>query len=263
VGAAEDWARDLASWAIPPDILAKAPRNPWGWPIAQFVRATEQAMTFSSPSLRRAREALAGDGGSVLDVGCGAGAASLPLCPPAGSIVGVDESAEMLAAFDELARARGIDHHTVRGRWPDVSGDVSAADVVVSNHVLYNVGDIEPFVVALADHSRERTVIEITSEHPRAWHAPLWRALHGIDRPTKPTVDDLVIVLAELGIEAGVERWMHPTRMRDASLDEEVALVRAALCLNADRDLEIAAALRKHPPPAEREIATLWWDRDR
>jgi ubiquinone/menaquinone biosynthesis C-methylase UbiE len=259
VSAAEDWARDLASWAIPPEILARRPEDPWAFRVASFVRATEQAMTVDTPSLRRAREAIP-PGGSVLDVGCGAGAASLPLCPPAASVAGIDESPGMLSAFADQAVALGIDHREIQGRWPDVAHDVNEADVVVCNHVLYNIADLGPFVLAMAHRARRRTVIEMTSEHPRVWMRPLWRALHDIDRPTRPVADDAIAVLRELGIEPHVERWLRPTPMKDETIDELVESVRDGLCVNVDRDAEIAEVLRNEPPPAEREITTLWWD---
>jgi SAM-dependent methyltransferase len=261
MSARREWADALAAWAIPPEILAKAPVDPWSWPVSMRVRATEHALAMDSPSLRRAREALP-DGGSVLDVGCGAGAASLPLCPPAASVIGVDSDEDVLTAFADQAARRGVRHKEVVGSWPDASDDVAATDVVVCNHVLYNIPDVGPFVAALADHARSRTVIEITSEHPRAWHGPLWKALHGIDRPTRPTIDDLVAVLTEVGIEAQVERWMRATPMKDTPHEEEVAMIRVALCLPEERDPEVARALQEHPAPTEREITTLWWDRE-
>ncbi len=259
MGAAEEWAAALASWAIPPEIVANAPEDPWAWPVARRVRATEQALTMDSPSTRRAREVLP-DGGSVLDVGCGAGAASLPLCPPGATVVGVDHDAVALAAFAEQAERRGAAHTEIAGRWPEVMDEVAAADLVVCNHVLYNVPDLEPFVAALADRARRRTVIEITSEHPRAWMNPLWRTLHGIERPTRPTVDDAIRVLVPLGIDPNVERWFAP--MSADAGEDLVALARRALCLRPDRDPDIAAALEQYPLPAEREIATLWWDHE-
>src|SRR5206468_680590 len=83
----------------------------WGCPSGLFARSTEEALTTggaltyggqTSPSVRRALEALP-EGGSVLDVGAGAGAASLPLCPPAAAVTAVDQSPAMLAAFADLA----------------------------------------------------------------------------------------------------------------------------------------------------------------
>ncbi|HCO03571.1 MAG TPA: SAM-dependent methyltransferase, partial [Actinobacteria bacterium] len=42
------------------------------------------------------------------DVGCGAGAASLPLAGRAGRLVGVDSSGPMLVAFLDRASAAGV-----------------------------------------------------------------------------------------------------------------------------------------------------------
>ena len=260
MSAATEWAEALASWAIPPEILAKAPVDPWAWRVSERVRHTELSLTLDTPSIRRATERLA-EGGSVLDVGCGAGAASMPLCPPAGWVVGIDSDEAVLAAFAEQAEKRGVRHEERIGAWPDIGDDVELADVVVCNHVVYNIQPIEAFLAELSHHARSRVVLEMTSQHPRAWMNPLWFALHGLVRPTGPTVEDLLAVMKDMGSEPNVERWMLPTPMRHDPIEELVRFVRQALCLTADRDHDVAAALNEHPPPAEREIATLWWDR--
>ena len=156
------------------------------------------------PSQRRAREALP-DGGSVLDVGAGGGAASLPLCPPASPSPAVDQSAGMLAAFAGLAEKQGVAHREVEGLWPAVAGDVGPADVVVCHHVLYNVGDLVPFVLALTDHARRRVVVEITADHPQSASTTLWLHFHGNVRPTRPTAADAAAVLRDLGFDVGME----------------------------------------------------------
>lgn len=260
MSAASDWAEALASWAIPPEIMAKASADPWAWPVSERVRYAEHALTLDTASIRQAREALP-EGGSVLDVGCGAGAASMPLCPPAAVVIGVDADEAVLAAFADQASKRGVRHEEVAGAWPDVADRVGPADVVVCNHVVYNIQPIEAFLRELGAKARRRVVLEMTSEHPRAWMNPLWLTLHGLERPTQPTVDDLATVLKDLGIDATVERWMMTTLVGDEPPEELVPFVRQALSLTHDRDPDVAAALEEHPPPQEREIATLWWDR--
>ena len=257
--AARRWHEDLDSWAIPAEIVEAAPESPWGCPPGLFARAAEEALDKQAgaptPSLLRALEALPG-GGSVLDVGAGGGAASLPLCPPAASITAVDQSPRMLERFADLAEQRGIDHHEVEGLWPDVSAQVGAFDVVVCNHVFYNVGDLVPFVTALTDHARRRVVVEITAVHPQALLNPLWEHFHGLARPTRPTADDAVAVLREMGLEVGIEEFDGPMRWQSHHHDDVVAFMRKRLCLPAERDPEVAALL---PPPAPRPHVALWW----
>src|SRR2546423_14660065 len=128
------------------------------------------------------------------------------------AVTAVDQSPRMLAAFAELATKQGIDHREVEGLWPDVAGHVGPADVVVCHHVLYNVGDLVPFVVALTDHARRRVVVEITADHPQATLNPLWERFHGNIRPTRPTAADAATVLSDLGLDVSMEEFEAPPR---------------------------------------------------
>lgn len=196
----------------------------------------------------------------VVDVGCGTGAASLPLAPPAVRLVGADESEGMLAAFARRCDERGLDHAVVRGTWPTIAPEVEAGDVVVCHHVLYNVAGIEPFVLALDDHARRRVVVEITAEHPLAWMNPLWTEVHGVDRPDRPVADDAVAVLTDLGLDPKSERWSMKGHTMSLPVDDRVAFVRRRLCVGPERDDDVRAALERHPFPDTRGFVTLWWD---
>jgi SAM-dependent methyltransferase len=252
------WREDLDSWAIPPEILAAAPETPWGCPPKLFARAAEEALAARAAaptaSLRRALEALP-EGGSVLDVGAGGGAASLPLCPPAAAVTAVDQSPQMLAAFAGLAGRLGIDHTEVDGLWPDVAGKVGPTDVVVCHHVLYNVADLAPFVTALTGHARRRVVAELTAEHPLAGLRPLWRRFHDLDRPAGPTAGDAAAALAALGLEVARQDWESPDRFGFDDFDELVAFARRRLCLPAGRDPEVAEALLA---TGTRRVGSVW-----
>ena len=256
--AADRWAAALAGWAIPDEIVAAAPESPWGFPPALF-QASEADVGADTPSRRWAVEALPA-GGVVLDVGAGGGAASIPLCPPAGRLVAVDESAGMLDSLAERAEGLGVDHHEVQGHWPEVAPSVPVADVVVCHHVFYNVPGLAAFALALTDHARHRVVAELTARHPLTAQAGLWRHFHGIDRPDGPTADDAVAVLREAGLDVVAERFVVPARPRPDRA-ERVAFVRRRLCLTRDRDVELDALL-----PADdallrpREAVALWWE---
>ena len=270
MNAVERWGGALGGWGIPEEILARAPESPWIYPIELFRRRAEAALiTEPTPSVLRAAESLP-EGGTVLDVGVGAGAASLPLAARASRITGVDTSEDMLEAFRHAAADASVEAVAVLGRWPDVAGDVETADVVVCGHVLYNVQDLAPFASALNGHARNRVVLEITATHPLAWMSDLWLRFHGLERPTRPTIDDAEEALRELGFDVRTEEVARPPRTGGFPAREDaVSLVRRRLCLPPDRDEEIASALGDRlvehdglwsAGPADQAVVTLWWD---
>ncbi len=262
----------MREWALPEALLAAAPESPWALPIEPFRTRAERAVpgahTFAN---RRARDALP-RAGSVLDVGVGAGAASLPLHPRCALIVGVDSAAASLTEFRRQARRVGMTSRTIKGVWPDVARRAPVVDVVVCNHVAYNVGDLAPFALALDAHARRRVVMEITQRHPTAWMADLWLHFHGLERPKRPNAGDAVSVLRSLGLPV---RRHAAVQARGAGgfarREDAVAWIRRRLCLDPSRDAEVAAALGDRlilesglwsaRPPGE-PVVTLWWDVD-
>jgi hypothetical protein len=266
----QQWRDAMQTWALPESILAAAPESPWGFPIEPFRTRVERAkpgdLSFAN---RRALEALP-EHGTVLDIGVGSGAASLPLHPRCSLIVGVDASAALLAEFRRQARRVGAGARTIRGAWPDVQRRTPVADVVVCNHVVYNVGDLAPFALALHRRARQRVVVELTRRHPTSWMADLWLRFHDLERPVRPDAADAFSLLRGLGL---------PVRRPSASSDrgaggfsrreDAVASIRRRLCLDASRDPEVAEALGDRlvhsdalwavRPPSQ-PIVTLWWD---
>lgn len=255
--AARQWAQQLDAMALPAEILDHAPESPHGFDVDMFVRIADELSAHDTPSRRAALAALPNQG-SVLDVGCGAGAAALQLVPPAALLFGVDEEAEMLGAFGERAEAHGVAHAEVVGRWPDVARRTPSADVVVCYHVLYNVPIAVPFLEALTAHARHRVVLELTAEHPLAWLRPYWRELHDYDRPPGPTADEAIALLSEVGYDVEVTRWEQPARSQRTP-DEELAFVRQRLAVDTDRDPELRELLTRYPPPQLRSMVTLAW----
>ena len=264
------WAADLSRWGIPEAILAAAPEEPWVFPRGVFAgRAKQQVANRAGPSFSLADEALP-DGGSVIDVGSGAGAASLPLAAKASRITAVDTDPGMLAALADLAAAMPAPHASVEqvvGRWPDVAPAVGAADVVCCHHVLYNVTQLRPFVVALTDHARARVVVEMTEVHPTEPMNPLWLRFHGLVRPVGPTWEDAAEAIRSLGHDVRVERWDTAPLHVYETFEEMVAYHRRRLCLPASADPDVAEALRDlgvdpaHPVGLGRgrPMITLYW----
>lgn len=261
MSAGERWSHMLAGWAIPQEILDGAPESPWGFPTGVFVQSAREALRERpSPTHERAREALAASSGVVLDVGAGAGAASLPLAPPAARIVAVDESAAML---DELAKlARGlVTVELIEGRWPDVAERVAPVDVVVCAHVLYNVKALAEFVTALHVRARRRVVVEFTAVHPQAALSPLWKQFWGLDRPSRPTADDALAVMREtVPVPVHAQYWEGRHPLSDRGEDTQtIASIRRRLCLPASADGEIKHLIDMTKPFGATRMVTAWW----
>lgn len=271
--AADRWREGLLGRRIPEAILAAAPESPYGYPTELFVHRAEHATEVApTPTTREALTALP-PRGSVLDVGCGGGATSLPLRDRVATVTGVDEREDMLAAFRDAWSTAGVGAETIPGTWPVVEAEAPIADVVVCGHVLYNVADAAPFVTALGRHARRRVILELTARHPLAWMGDLWESFHGIAWPAGPTADDAEELCRDLGFDV-VRRDRTTEGDRGgggfARREDAVALIRRRLCLSPERDDEVVATLseRLHEHdglwsagPADQTVVTLWFDR--
>ncbi|MGH3612825.1 MAG: class I SAM-dependent methyltransferase [Pseudonocardia sp.] len=247
--AAQRWANLQSGRGVPPEILAAAPADPWGHETRDFAA---RAVPADTPS-RVAGLGMLGDGGTVLDVGCGGGDAAFALIGPATHLTGVDQQQDMLETFAAGATARGVPHRAVLGRWPDAAAEAGVADVVVSHHVLHNVIDLPSFVAALTAAARRGVVVEMFAQHPMAWLDPLWVRFHDLHRPPSATTDDAVAVLRELGISPDVARW----ELADPPRQDPVGVTRR-LCLPPERVAEVDSALGEIPA-RPRWAATLAW----
>lgn len=267
-GALAGWRSDLAAWAIPEHITAAVAQSPWVLPRQVFARRADRvAAAPSGPSFGRAWAAL-DPPGSVLDVGSGAGAACLPLLPRCTSLTAVDTQQDMLDLLAERAAAAGVAARLVPGQWPDVAARAGTADVVTCHHVVYNVPEIEPFLIALTAAASRLVVVEMTYAHPLVSLNPLWLRFHGLIRPDRPTADDLLAILAAMGVRARWQRWSRPPSPDYASFAELTDVTRRRLCLPPERAGEVAAALSDlaidpgHPVDlgsSGRDLVTIWW----
>lgn len=268
-GAAARWEAALAEWAWPEEIRAAAPADPWSLGPDELDGQRRRTSDHLSPADVAAREALPRRG-TVLDVGCGTGASSVPLRRLAARVTGVDQRGAMLEAFaDRIAEEPGLlrrlaggapEVRSVQGSWPEVAGEVEPADVAVAHNVLYNVtSDVTGFVTALTDHARQRVVMALTARHPLHWINPYAEALHGIRRPSEPTADLAADVVREAtGIVPTVLTWSDQV---EPPPDHE-AFVRTLArrsCARPDQLDDLRTILRRIPPPTTREMAALVW----
>lgn len=251
--AAARWRALLESRAIPAEIRAAAPQDPSRHDPARFV---PPATPEDTPSRRAALRLLGTDGGTVLDVGCGAGAAGLALVPKVSHLTGVDHAEDMLEAFERACEQRELAHRSVHGRWPQAAPEAGIADVVVSHHVGYNTLELGPFVAALGAAAHRGVVVELHAVHPGAWLDPLWEQFHGLRRPPPATADDVLAVFAELGIRPEVQRWSRPAQPRNPESELDFSLRR--LCLPVECADDVAEAVARLGP-RHRDLVTISW----
>jgi len=254
--AAALWAAKLAAWRVPAERAGAAAAP--AFPVQRFVDIADLVVTLDSPSRRVATAALL-KGGTVLDVGCGAGSGSLPLAPPAGRLIGVDLRVSMLEAFRVRAAARGVPATAVLGAWQEVLVDLKPADVVVSHHLAYGVDDLAAFAHTLTAHARRRVVLELSDVHPVSWTAPYWQPILGLEPPEGPTWKDALAVLRGAGFEVQVEREDDPAPLPAETDDDQLVFLRRILRVGEERDDELRELLRDHPRPPWRHVTTLWW----
>lgn len=194
-------------------------------------------------------------------MGCGGGVAAFALADKAKHVIGVDHQAEMLTMFSENASDRGLTSEVYDGFWPAVSANVPIADVVTCHNVVYNVQEIVPFLKALDEHARKRVVIEMPIHHPLANMDKLWKHFWKLDRPKDPSPADLIEVLKEIGINAQVKYWPGTVR-QESNIDQAAEFMRIRLCLPKAREAEVKEFLTKQPRTDERDLATIWWDKN-
>jgi SAM-dependent methyltransferase len=262
------WRSDLAAWAIPDHITAAVTDSPWVLPRGVFARRADRFVAApSGPSYEREWASLEPPG-SVLDVGSGAGAASLPLLARCTELTAVDSEPDMLDLLATRAAGSSVRARLVAGRWPDVAAEAGEADLVTCHHVVYNIPDIEPALAALTGAARRLVVLEMTAEHPLVALNPLWLRFHGLARPEGPTAGDLLAILTAMGISAGSQRWARPSGRDYASFAELTDVTRRRLCLPPERAEDVSAALvdlgvSPDKPmdigSADRDVVTLWW----
>jgi SAM-dependent methyltransferase len=269
VSATARWRRDLESWVIPQELLDAVPDSPYGWPADLWKRRSATARNRQSGFtleliLRLLADSPSGDAGDLLDVGAGAGRVALPVAATGWRVTAVERDPGMLEALRSEAIGQSIE--VVEGSWPRVS--VGNFSVSLASHVAYDVADIGPFLRALTEHG-STVVLEVTDRHPWVGLGPLYRELHGLDRPEGPTAEDLIAVVEEVtGVDAVVERWRRPGDLWFESWDEATAYYGRRLVLPEERWPELTDLLRERlteedgrlvPTGEDRDLVTIWW----
>ncbi|HLA67570.1 MAG TPA: methyltransferase domain-containing protein [Acidimicrobiia bacterium] len=267
--ARERWRAALEAWAIPQRLLDAVADSPYEWPAALYERTRRAEAGIDSPTVEMVDD-LIGPGGSVLDVGAGAGRLSIPLARRGHRVTAVERDEGMARVLSDQATEARVDITRVIGSWPQVAGNAGHHDVVTSAHVVYDVASIGSFVEAMHRAARRAVAVEMTPRHPWAGLSRYFLSLHGLERPSHPTVDDFAAVVEEVvGVTPNRRPWTAPPGLRFADLGELLAFYRRRLLVPPERSIEAAGLIEPDVErtddgwlvlgPVERQVVTVWW----
>ena len=177
---------------------------------------------------------LAPAGGSVLDVGGGAGRFAIPLAlRRASAATVVDPSPAMLEQLGaSVSEAEGANVTGVNAEWE--AARVDAGDLVLCSHVVYGVADILPFLQKLNDHALRRVALVSFVDSPQSWTAPLWEPVYSEKRVNLPALPELMNVLWEMGIYPSVRMMQATGPQTFESVEAAVEEVRGRLFMGSD-----------------------------
>lgn len=271
--ARERWRISLEAWAMPQRLLDLVVESPYEWPASLYerIRRADAKSDWDSPTVEIVEDRLSG-GGSVLDVGAGAGRLAIPIAARGHRVTAVERDEGMARALGDQAAEANVSVTRIIGPWPQVAGNAGHHDAVISAHVVYDVPSIGPFIEAMHGAARRFVAIEMTPRHPWTGLSRYFRALHGIERPSRPTVDDFAAVVEEVvGLAPDRRWWTGPAGLRFADMGELLAFYRRRLRVPPDRSIEAANLLEPDVQRTddgwlvlgerEREVVTLWWEK--
>ena len=146
------------------------------------------------------------EGSSLIDVGGGAGRFALPLALKCDHVIVVEPADSMVEGLREGMQEAKIDNVSIVNElWEDAK--VEPADIVLSAHSVYGVGDAEGFLRKLDDSATSRVLILAYTEQPQTQLAPFWKPVHGEERITLPGLVELVDVLWSMEIYSDLEMF--------------------------------------------------------
>ena len=196
---------------------------------------------------------------SLLDVGCGAGAIGLAVADQLKQVIGLDYSAGMLQAMQELAAERGIDNvRTLRRSWDDDWHDVPVCDVAVASRSTA-VMDLEAALKKLDAHAVRRAYL--TSKVGGYFIDPDIAAVIGRKLDPVPDYIYAVNILYQMGRQPHVDFLENDHRPTDCeTADEFVRRVGFSLgSLDDGERMRLAAWFEEDPDRARASGTPFRW----
>ncbi len=168
---------------------------------------------------------------SLLDIGCGSGAVSLPAAKKVSMVTALDISGEMLKILKEDAQKEHLSNITcIHRSWTDivVGDDIEPHDVVVASRSVGREPDIQSALEKIDSAATKYVYITVWGggEHSHCKGVP-----EALGRSFRDTPDHVYIynILHQMGIRANVEHMECRSRLIYNDLDEAMESCRISL----------------------------------
>lgn len=169
-------------------------------------------------------------GESVLDIGCGNGALTLPLAEAGHPVTAVDFSPKMLERLEADAHSRQLDNiRIIEASWEDnwSAEGIGIADVALASRSL-GVRDLALALDKLNDTTKRRVCVSIPTSHSPRYSKELWDA---VGRKTPSFHDHMYCMNILFQKELTPELRLIPSIKHDRFASYEEACERAASAL--------------------------------
>jgi hypothetical protein len=124
----------------------------------------------------------------------------------------------MRVVLRDSAREHGIANLDIRDwRWPEGAGEVRA-DFTLVAHVGYDIREINPFLDAVEQATRERACVTLLDRAPSSGFVRIWEQVHGEPRHQLPAMREFLHLLLARGATPEVRlerRRMRPLEEAD------------------------------------------------
>jgi ubiquinone/menaquinone biosynthesis C-methylase UbiE len=164
---------------------------------------------------------------SVLDIGCGNGAVTIPIAENVDNVTAMDLSSEMIEFLKENARKDGLFNiNCVHSSWEEVEiDDLGKFDVVIASRSLGGVPDIKKELMKINKVSKKYVYITLWGVNARGFEKDVNNVI-GREFHQHPDYSYVVNILHQIGIYANVEMLGCRKRPCYADMEEVLDLIK-------------------------------------
>jgi len=179
---------------------------------------------------------------TVLDVGCGNGAITIPLAQKARSVTALDSSTRMLEFLGKKAGHPSNIHMINKGLEEVDAQEIGYHDVVVASRSLNGIADIQAQLEKLDRIARKYVYITLWGVDNRKFENEMAELL-GRESHQNPEYILVYNILYEMGIQANVEFLKSNTRNHYSNMDEALDRIKWRI---GDLDEGEKSIIKKH-----------------